>query len=190
MTEASTPSSDRRPLSAIGLAITYSENKHRHDPPAEPQHTADTITSDALDRLYERLHKAERAANLLADAHQRAEQVEDLLRVAHETSNRSEAERALAVQRAEHADAVTAETKRLMERRTKTLRERAERAEAALDRVRDLAEQWQATVRPEEPHPAARAVLAALDEPKEPRPHRHLPGERTSSTCPNCTHTA
>ncbi|MGW2495864.1 hypothetical protein ACWCV2_15370 [Streptomyces pseudogriseolus] len=38
--------------------------------------------------------------------------------------------------RAEQADAVTAETKRLLERRTTTLRERAERAEAALARAR------------------------------------------------------
>ncbi|MFE1264425.1 hypothetical protein ACFW5X_28345 [Streptomyces albogriseolus] len=38
--------------------------------------------------------------------------------------------------RAEQADAVTAETKRLLERRTTTLRERAERAEAAIERVR------------------------------------------------------
>lgn len=69
---------------------------------------------------------------------QRAEQLEDLLRVANETSNRSEAERARAVQRAEQADAVTTETKRLLERRTTTLRERAERAEAAIERVRAL----------------------------------------------------
>lgn len=39
--------------------------------------------------------------------------------------------------RLEQADAVTAETKRLMERRTTTLRERAERAEAAIARVRE-----------------------------------------------------
>jgi hypothetical protein len=38
--------------------------------------------------------------------------------------------------RAELADAVTAETKRLLERRTTTLRERAERAEATIERVR------------------------------------------------------
>ncbi|MFE0132424.1 hypothetical protein ACFWY6_12755 [Streptomyces sp. NPDC059037] len=67
---------------------------------------------------------------------------------------------------AEQADAVTAETKRLMERRTATLRERAVRAEAAIERVRALhlkyedsehcqhdGEQW--------PCP----TLAALDEP-------------------------
>ncbi|MGY0067696.1 hypothetical protein ACWZEH_12890 [Streptomyces sp. QTS137] len=47
---------------------------------------------------------------------------------------RAELEQAQA--RAEQADAVTAETKRLLERRTNTLRERAEQAEAALTRVR------------------------------------------------------
>lgn len=54
----------------------------------EPRHTADTITDDDLDELYTR-----------------ADQANDLLRIAHETSNRSEAERALAVQRAERAEA-------------------------------------------------------------------------------------
>ncbi|MCI3271419.1 hypothetical protein [Streptomyces cylindrosporus] len=87
--------------------------------------TADTITSDQLTDLYERLA-----------------QTEELLRVANDTSNRSEAERAKAVRRAKLADSVTAETKRLMERRTTTLRERAERAEATNARVRSLAEQW------------------------------------------------
>ncbi|MFH8797079.1 hypothetical protein [Streptomyces sp. NPDC017941] len=42
----------------------------------ETRHTADTITDDALDELYERLRKAERAANLLADAHRRADEPE------------------------------------------------------------------------------------------------------------------
>lgn len=65
----------------------------------------------------------------------RADQAEDLLRVAHETSNRSEAERASAVRRAELADAVTAETKRLMQRRTTTLRKRAETAEQRRDEL-------------------------------------------------------
>jgi ABC-type transporter Mla subunit MlaD len=71
-------------------------------------------------------------------AQRRADQAEDLLRVAHETSNRSEAERAAAVRNAEQADAVTAETKRLMERRTTTLRKRAERAEAQRDELTTL----------------------------------------------------
>ncbi|GGW15801.1 hypothetical protein GCM10018980_51490 [Streptomyces capoamus] len=44
--------------------------------------------------------------------------------------------------------------------------ERAERAEAAIARVRTLAEQWQASVRPGEPHPAAAAILAALNQPE------------------------
>lgn len=41
-----------------------------------PRHTVDTITSDALDELYERLAKATRAADLLADSHRRAEKAE------------------------------------------------------------------------------------------------------------------
>jgi hypothetical protein len=44
----------------------------------------------------------------LADERTRAERAEDLLRVAHDTSNRSETERALAVQRAEQAEAALA----------------------------------------------------------------------------------
>lgn len=36
----------------------------------------DDLTSDALDTLYDRLAKAERAVNLLADSHRRAEQAE------------------------------------------------------------------------------------------------------------------
>lgn len=46
--------------------------------------------------------------------------------------------------------------------------QRLARAEAAIARVRTLAEQWQASVRPGEPHPAAQAVLAALKEPAAP----------------------
>lgn len=42
-------------------------------------------------------------------AEQRAEQLEELLRIAHDTSNRSEAERARAVQRAERAEALLRE---------------------------------------------------------------------------------
>lgn len=38
------------------------------------RYTADTINDDALDQLYERLAKAERAADLLAGSHRRAEQ--------------------------------------------------------------------------------------------------------------------
>jgi hypothetical protein len=66
------------------------------------------------DTTREQLAKAQRAADLLAGSHRRAEQ----------------------------ADAVTAETKRLLERRTTTLRKRAERAEAAIERARKLASRW------------------------------------------------
>ncbi|MBM7088102.1 hypothetical protein JTP67_05950 [Streptomyces sp. S12] len=64
---------------------------------------------------------------------------------------------------AELADAVTAETKRLKERRTTTLRERAERAEAAIKRVRALlAGRWGA-VDPD----LVRAALDGTEQPKE-----------------------
>lgn len=43
----------------------------------------------------------ERHAAKVADLEQRIQQAEELLRIAHETSNRSEAERARAVRRAE-----------------------------------------------------------------------------------------
>ncbi|MCI0386188.1 hypothetical protein [Streptomyces sp. CNQ085] len=46
----------------------------------------------------------------------------------------------------ELADAITAETKRLMQRRTTTLRKRAERAEAALQRVRALTTEHPVTI--------------------------------------------
>jgi hypothetical protein len=102
---------------------------------SQKRHTASSITDDALDQLYERLRKAERTADLLAGSHRRAEQ----------------------------ADAVTAGTKRLMERRTTTLRERAERAEAAIERVRAVLAPY------DWPHAQVQAarVRAALDDPKE-----------------------
>ncbi|MFJ5259114.1 hypothetical protein ACIQAC_01385 [Streptomyces sp. NPDC088387] len=43
---------------------------------------------------------------------------------------------------ADIADSVTVEAKRLLERRTTTLRLRAEQAEAASERVREMAERW------------------------------------------------
>lgn len=66
----------------------------------------------------------------------RAEQAEDLLRIAHETSNQSEAERERATQRAEQAEAV-------------------------LNRVWDLADEWERGLTPALPY--ARALRAALD---------------------------
>ncbi|MFF9898481.1 hypothetical protein [Streptomyces longispororuber] len=44
---------------------------------SQHRHTASTITDADLDALYERLRKAERAANLLADAHHRAQGAEE-----------------------------------------------------------------------------------------------------------------
>jgi hypothetical protein len=78
----------------------------------------------------------------------------------------------------ERADAVTAETKRLLERRTTTLRQRAERAEAAIERVRAAAEQLRSAsvLADGEPHTnrergviaAVVRVLAALDGTEQP----------------------
>lgn len=100
--------------------------------------TVETITSDQLAALYDRLAKAERAANLLADSHRHAEQ----------------------------ADAVTAETKRLMERRTTTLRERAERAEATIERVRQALRTTFMAGPDAVSVVRADAIRAALDEPR------------------------
>jgi hypothetical protein len=101
---------------------------------------------------YEAQHaRADTLDRLCREQRQRTEQAEDLLRAAHQCSNEAERQRADAEQRAkqweeqaalharaaEQADAVTAGTKRLMERRTTTLRERAEQADRALQRVRD-----------------------------------------------------
>jgi prefoldin subunit 5 len=111
---------------------------------SQKRHTASSITDDALDQLYERLRKAERAADLLAGSHRRVEQ----------------------------ADAVTAETKRLMERRTTTLRERAERAEAALERLTKWCDELDAYARvvlqnDSAEHQIAANIRAAVADPKE-----------------------
>jgi hypothetical protein len=58
--------------------------------------------------------------------------VSDLYESARRSLSESETLGHKLLQRAEHAEAVTAHTKGLMERRTRTLRERAERAEAKL----------------------------------------------------------
>lgn len=69
---------------------------------------------------------------------------------------------------------MTAETKRLMERRTTTLRQRAERAEAAIDRVRAQATAQRArgasgsTDHKIGLYDAAVAILAALDGTEQP----------------------
>ena len=86
------------------------------------------------------------------------------------------------------ADSVTAETKRLLERRTKTLRERAERAEAVITRVRAVAVfarghdvpdaedqgQWElagAILDATEPAPAATEATGQLREQRERPTH-------------------
>lgn len=60
------------------------------------------ITSGQLDALYA---EVDRLTAELADYDRRARQLEDLLGVANQTSNRSEAERARAVHRAEQLEA-------------------------------------------------------------------------------------
>ncbi|MCX4622818.1 hypothetical protein ACF09G_12985 [Streptomyces albogriseolus] len=86
--------------------------------------TVNEITSDELDALYAEL----------AQVRQHAEQAEDLLRVAHETSNRSEAERARAVERAERAEATLAEARADYERVRDLLRAENNRANDAIAR--------------------------------------------------------
>jgi hypothetical protein len=88
--------------------------------------------------------------------------------LANEQRARAEAERS-----AELADAVTAETKRLLERRTTTLRERAERAEAALARVRKAVQEFTGGEHPRRAGKTlagelAARVLGALAEPPGP----------------------
>jgi hypothetical protein len=68
---------------------------------------------------------------------------------------------------AELADAVTAETKRLLERRTTTLRECAERAEAAIERVREVADRWDLDAPPPGNRPLTE-LRAALDGTEQP----------------------
>jgi hypothetical protein len=87
--------------------------------------TLDEMTSDDLDQLHNELAAlrevargycpacgrgdASPTAQQWEDQKQRADQVEELLAIAHETSNRSETERARAVQRAERAEAALRE---------------------------------------------------------------------------------
>lgn len=81
--------------SLAGAVLGYLGYRAKSSAPAAPKpgerHTASTITDDALDALYTRIAQAE-----------------DLLGVANETSNTSEAARALAVERAELAERAAA----------------------------------------------------------------------------------
>lgn len=81
-------------------------------------------------------------------AERRANQVEDLLRVAHKTSNRSEAERARAVERAEQAETTVA------------------RVRAEVARIRSITPTW---------GPVADLIEAAIDDPERPREQRMRP---------------
>ncbi|MFE0808183.1 hypothetical protein ACFW34_11955 [Streptomyces sp. NPDC058848] len=141
------------------------------------RHTVDSITSDQLDALYERVAKAEHeaevsvaaAAQLTTLVGKRSEKAEKAAKSQRQRAKIAETElRVLRAglrangadptqiqnlwaqislrnrqwrdekRRAELAEAVTAEWKRHLERRTTTLRKRAERAEAAIGRVRAL----------------------------------------------------
>ncbi|CAL9349700.1 hypothetical protein SUDANB1_00435 [Streptomyces sp. enrichment culture] len=101
----------------------------------------DDLTSNQLDNLYA---ETDRLTAELTDYDKRVQQVEELLRIAHETSNRSEAERARAVMRAEHAEAETTATATAAAHLTSLVLDRAERAEAAVARVRGLHHDWEA----------------------------------------------
>ena len=69
----------------------------------------DHLTSDHLDQQYDQLdelrEKAATRKRIARRRRQQLDQAEDLLSVAHETSNQSETERAVAVKRAERAEA-------------------------------------------------------------------------------------
>lgn len=98
----------------------------------------------------------------------RIRQLEELLRIAHETSNRSESERAAAVQRAEQAEQKAgdlAETYKLERRRGDARAEERNEAGAAIDRARALASRW-AVLRAY--GSAATELRAALDGTEQP----------------------
>lgn len=100
----------------------------------------------------------------------RADQAEDLLRIAHDTSNRSEAERARAVQRAEAAERDAGIYHNRLTRLSEGYAEqmhRLETAEAAIARVRKLCELTIAHSVRVQAIDQARDTLATLDEPKE-----------------------
>jgi DNA repair exonuclease SbcCD nuclease subunit len=110
----------------------------------------------------------------------RAEQAEELLRVAHETSNRSETERARAVQRAEWAERNVSSVARALARgdryrtawrnaraRARKHARSAERAEAVIERVRHLADRWDLDAPPPGNRPLTE-LRAALDGTEQP----------------------
>jgi hypothetical protein len=115
----------------------------------------DDLTSDQLDALYDQLDALRTVSRGYCPAcgrgdaaptvddweqqKQRADQAEDLLRVAHDTSNKSEAERAQAVQRTETAERDARIYRKRLARLTDGYAEqfrRLERTEAAIARVR------------------------------------------------------
>jgi uncharacterized Zn finger protein (UPF0148 family) len=144
--------------------------------------TASTINDLELDQLYDQLDALQAvargycptcgrgdAAPTVEDweqQKQRADQVEDLLRIANDTSNKSEAERAQAVQRAETAERDVRIYRKRLARLTDGYAEQfrhLKHAEATLARVRALADRWDNALAPDRAY--ARAVRAALDQP-------------------------
>jgi hypothetical protein len=118
---------DYRQRLADALTNLCSEHDHGDDCPKCKERLASVldIRDRELDKLEWRAERRDAEARELADLAEA------------ETGRADEAER-----HAEQADAVTAETKRLMERRTATLLARAERAEAAVERMRRLIDSY------------------------------------------------
>lgn len=186
-------SGDMSDESRAALADVIRAAKRKFAAEHPPRLTVDTITSDQLDALYDRLEaaeetesqrqlatarealasatvraaKAERAVNLLADSHRRAEQAEASIRDAAPFLSR--ALDCLDTTCRYHGDQLDPDHFGRMTRSeaccdTGVEPHRAREARQALDRLR-----------------------AALDEPKEPtKPHGHLPGERTAKDCRAC----
>ncbi|MFE9936354.1 hypothetical protein [Streptomyces hirsutus] len=132
---------------------------------SEPRYTASTITDEALDQMYRRIETLEHVAagnkghvQLIVPELERAEERATIYRAAWHSARR----RARVT-----SDELT--------RRAPLTGQYA----AALARVRALAERWQGAMRDGERHPAAVAVLAALDDPPA---CTCTYGER----CPNC----
>ncbi|TXS78664.1 hypothetical protein [Streptomyces sp. sk2.1] len=157
-----------------------------HTDPAAPDWAVVTIETPAGQMTW---HIAERDMDLFThvqptnricrgwDGHTTAEKYQRMCDLTEATPSLLSLE-VVADQQAEHikqltahvgqADAVTTEAKRLMDRRTTTLRKRAEQAEAAIARVRDLADRYQmwhdGGWAPSDAATVAREFRAALDE--------------------------
>ena len=101
-------------LCADCITGTHGPNAHRKHLPPAIQETCEiphqTIAEEEACDTLKRVHIA-----LAEQQRQRADQVEDLLRIAHDTSNKSEAERARAVSRAEQIEADLAKVRGVLD---------------------------------------------------------------------------